>query len=659
MVRTSHRCTFTVRRGVDATTPAAVRTPESSPPAVAPVHDRHCVGSRVNGGNETRGGPGAAPYFLYSSARARPPARGFGRPRAGARGAARLPRRRRRRCGRWCSPAGRGSARRRCGRPGIDARARARRARARRRGRAAPRRGCSFAALIDLFDGVDVGALAGLPAPQRAALEVALLRAEPAGAPPEPHAIALGLLNALRALAAPRAAAGRDRRRRSGSTAVGRRARVRRAPARGRAGRRSCSPGAPAAVRARAGARARAAGAPRGRPAEPRRDAPPAVRAARAEPAAAAAAPDRRRDAGQPAVRARGRPRAGRARAARDRARTSRCPDAVEDLLGTRVARLPDPVRRLLLAVALSGDLRTDELAAIAERGRGRGRRRRRAAASSTATACARRTRCSPPRRRQRSRPRERRELHRALAGVVADDGAARPAPRARDRPPRRRRSPPRSPPPPPAPPRAAPRPEAVAAGRARAAADAGRTRPERSERLLDARRLPARRRASAQRVTDLLTPELDVAAAGRAARPRAGCCCREGGAHRRPTTTSSAHLERALAESRRRSRAARARARDAWRSTPPPRASSGSPRPRRGRSRRCRRRRAPDRDVERLALRALGWARSLRGRPIDDLCERFARRERRRVPHRRLARARRRPAARLARRARARRARC
>ena len=42
-------------------------------------------------------------------------------------------------------------------------------------------------------------------------------------------------------------------------------------------------------------------------------------------------------------------------------------PDAVEDLLGTRVARLPGPVRRLLLAVALSGDLRTAELAAIAD----------------------------------------------------------------------------------------------------------------------------------------------------------------------------------------------------------------------------------------------------------------------------------------------------
>ena len=60
----------------------------------------------------------------------------------------------------------------------------------------------SFAALIDLFDAVDIGSLPGLPAPQRAALEVALLRAEPTGVPQEPQAIALGVLNALRALVA-------------------------------------------------------------------------------------------------------------------------------------------------------------------------------------------------------------------------------------------------------------------------------------------------------------------------------------------------------------------------------------------------------------------------------------------------------------------------
>ena len=60
----------------------------------------------------------------------------------------------------------------------------------------------AFGGLIDLLDGVPAGAMAGLPAPQREALEVALLRADPGGAPPGAHAIALGLLGALRALAA-------------------------------------------------------------------------------------------------------------------------------------------------------------------------------------------------------------------------------------------------------------------------------------------------------------------------------------------------------------------------------------------------------------------------------------------------------------------------
>jgi DNA-binding CsgD family transcriptional regulator len=59
----------------------------------------------------------------------------------------------------------------------------------------------SFAALIDLLEPIGPEALARLPAPQCSALEVALLRAEPARVPPEPGAIALGLCNALRALA--------------------------------------------------------------------------------------------------------------------------------------------------------------------------------------------------------------------------------------------------------------------------------------------------------------------------------------------------------------------------------------------------------------------------------------------------------------------------
>lgn len=59
----------------------------------------------------------------------------------------------------------------------------------------------SFAALSDLLHGLDMEEIPDLPAPQRHALEVALLRAEPAGEPPEPRAIGSGLLNALRALA--------------------------------------------------------------------------------------------------------------------------------------------------------------------------------------------------------------------------------------------------------------------------------------------------------------------------------------------------------------------------------------------------------------------------------------------------------------------------
>ena len=60
----------------------------------------------------------------------------------------------------------------------------------------------SFSALIDLCEGIELCGLASLPPPQLAALEVALLRVEPTAVAPEPHAIALGFLNALRTLAA-------------------------------------------------------------------------------------------------------------------------------------------------------------------------------------------------------------------------------------------------------------------------------------------------------------------------------------------------------------------------------------------------------------------------------------------------------------------------
>jgi DNA-binding CsgD family transcriptional regulator len=59
----------------------------------------------------------------------------------------------------------------------------------------------AFASLRDLCEGIDDDAVADLPSPQRRALEVALLRADPDEAVPEQGAISLGLLGVLRELA--------------------------------------------------------------------------------------------------------------------------------------------------------------------------------------------------------------------------------------------------------------------------------------------------------------------------------------------------------------------------------------------------------------------------------------------------------------------------
>jgi hypothetical protein len=71
----------------------------------------------------------------------------------------------------------------------------------------------SFAGLADLLEGAEARVLAGLPVPQRRALEVAVRRAEPAGAPPEPLAIAAGLLGVLRLAAGGARRAGEQPRR--------------------------------------------------------------------------------------------------------------------------------------------------------------------------------------------------------------------------------------------------------------------------------------------------------------------------------------------------------------------------------------------------------------------------------------------------------------
>ncbi|MBA3347470.1 MAG: AAA family ATPase, partial [Actinobacteria bacterium] len=61
-----------------------------------------------------------------------------------------------------------------------------------------------FATLSDLFQWIPIEAGPDLPEPQRRALDVALLRAEPAGAPAKTRAIALGVLSVLRSLAVER-----------------------------------------------------------------------------------------------------------------------------------------------------------------------------------------------------------------------------------------------------------------------------------------------------------------------------------------------------------------------------------------------------------------------------------------------------------------------
>lgn len=64
-----------------------------------------------------------------------------------------------------------------------------------------PETSSSYAALGDLFDGVDDELLATLPAPQRAALDVALLRVPPSSEVHDARAIGLGTLAVVRAVA--------------------------------------------------------------------------------------------------------------------------------------------------------------------------------------------------------------------------------------------------------------------------------------------------------------------------------------------------------------------------------------------------------------------------------------------------------------------------
>ena len=117
----------------------------------------------------------------------------------------------------------------------------------------------SFAALTELCEAIGTRTLSALPAPQRLALDVALLRTRPTDMAPHLYAVALGFLNAVRALTAdgPVLIAVDDLP--WARSAVRRSAGVRRAADRARADRLRARATPGRAERARAGPRADAA----------------------------------------------------------------------------------------------------------------------------------------------------------------------------------------------------------------------------------------------------------------------------------------------------------------------------------------------------------------------------------------------------------------
>ena len=343
----------------------------------------------------------------------------------------------------------------------------------------------SFAALIDLFDGVDARRRCRRRSARRSRSRCCA--PTPTGAPPEPHAIALG--------AAQRAA----RAGRRGpllvaiddvqwlDAAVRRRAGVRRPPARGRAGRASCSRGGPGRrVRARAGARApRAASASTSAARASARCAGLlAERLGLQPPAAAAAAHRRRRRSATRCSRSSWGARcssAGLPRVGED----IPVPDASRTCSGRASARAARAAcAGLLLAVALSGDLRTGRAGGGRRPRRGRRRARRGlllvdgdrvrashpllAAAARSARAPARAARAAPRARRRGRRRRAARAAPRARRPTGPTRSSRRPSAAAAARAVRARR-----------------REQAVRARRARAAADAARTRPSAPSALL------------------------------------------------------------------------------------------------------------------------------------------------------------------------------
>jgi DNA-binding CsgD family transcriptional regulator len=475
----------------------------------------------------------------------------------------------------------------------------------------------AFAALIDLLDEVESGELDVLAPPQRQALEHALLRAAPNGAQPEAHAVAVGFRNALRALAAegPVIVAIDDVQWLDAPSAASLTFAARRVVDAGDEIRFLLAkrPGSGSTVEQALGS----SGVERLEVGPLNLDAVRRILVDRLD-----LTPSRRLlhrifdvTLGNPlfvlevgrTLSERGEPAIGE---------VLPVPDAVDELLGTRVAALPGDVRRLLLAVALSPDLRVGQLLALDD------------VAVLDAAVEARVLVVDGDRVRtwhpllaaavtRDSDPVERRELHGLLATVVGD-GELRTRHLAL----------------------AAARPDEVLAATVSAAAADAAARgatptalelaehalrltpphdPHRPERVLElADHLVTA--GEKQRVTELLAAELQSLPRG-APRVRANLLLAGGAVE--GNSDIQRFLERALAESTgdRRlrsvvllemaSNAAAIRvegiaAADALAVEALPSARAEGP------------------AAERAALYVLGWTRSLAGRPIDDLCERF-----------------------------------
>src|SRR5262245_17258826 len=277
----------------------------------------------------------------------------------------------------------------------------------------------SHAALIDLLDGVDTEELAvRLPAPQLYALEVALLRTQPVETPAD-SAVALGLLNALRALydrplvvaiddvqwldapsAASLAFAGR-RLERDGPLFLlarrpGRESVLEQAFEAGGLDRLEIGPLSYGAIRQLLSDRLGLV--------LPRHLLRRLVDTTLGNPLFALEVGRGLAERGEPAI-----------------GEDLPVPDAAEDLLGTRVAQLPAPTRTLLLATALSADLTVSQLGGVVAP-----RAVEEAVDDGILVVEGDRVRPAHPllaaAAKKRSRARTRRELHAELADVVADE---------------------------------------------------------------------------------------------------------------------------------------------------------------------------------------------------------------------------------------------